>query len=72
MVCGLDHSGSQPSKYILVAVASSTVYIGIAVVYIFTPYIREIQFLLSVQVNSTSDDFTAYKMSKQNCIYIFH
>ena len=34
--------------HLLVTQYGSTVYIGIAMVFVFPPYIREIQFLLSV------------------------
>ena len=37
----------------------STVYIGIAMVFVFSPYIRKFSFYFQFQVNSTSDDFTA-------------
>ena len=38
-----------------------TVYnIGIAMVFVFPPYIREIQSFFQFQVNSTSDDYTVY------------
>ena len=41
---------------IIITQYSSTVYIGNAMVFVFSPYIREIQFILSV--SSNSDDFT--------------
>ena len=42
------------SMYTCITQYGSTVYIGIAMVFVFPPYIREIQFLLSV---STQFDF---------------
>ena len=46
----------------------STVYIGIAMVFVFSPYIRKFSSYFQFQTNSTSDDCTAQNMSKQNCV----
>ena len=65
----MDYAQSQITHDIT-QYGSIIIIIGIAMVFVFSQYIREIQFLL--QVNSTSDDFTAYKMSKQNCKIRLH
>ena len=42
------HLVVQPARFFYITQYGSTVYIGIAMVFVFSPYIREIQFLLSV------------------------
>ena len=42
----------------------STLYIGIAMVFVFSPYIWKFTFCFQFQVNLTFNDFTAQNMSK--------
>ena len=53
------HTVLQALKDIIITQYSSTVYIGIAMVFVFSPYIRKFSSCFQFQVNSTSDDFTA-------------
>ena len=52
----------------LVIQYGSTVYIGIAMVFVFSPYIRKFSSYFHFQVNLTFNDFTAQNMSKVICV----
>ena len=45
----------------------STLYIGIAMVFVFSPYIWKFTFCFQFQVNLTFNDFIAQNMSKLIC-----
>ena len=49
-----------------------TVYIGIAMVFVFSPYIREIQFLLSVSSQSVLMTLQHRKCQNKIVYEIFH
>ena len=49
----------------------STLYIGIAMVFVISPYIRKFTFCFKFQVNLTFNDFTAQTMSKVVCVAIY-
>ena len=46
----------------------STLYIGIAMVFVFSPYIWKFTFCFQFQVNLTFNDFIAQNMSKVICV----
>ena len=46
----------------------STLYIGIAMVFVFSPYIWKFTSCFQFQVNLTFNDFTAQNMSKVICV----
>ena len=46
----------------------STLYIGIAMVFVFPPYIWKFTSCFQFQVNLTFNDFTAQNMSKVICV----
>ena len=46
----------------------STLYIGIAMVFVFSPYIWKFSSYFQFQVILTFNDFTAQHMSKQSCM----
>ena len=46
----------------------STLYIGIAMVFVFSPYIWKFTFCFRFQVNLTFNDFIAQTMSKVICV----
>ena len=46
----------------------STLYIGIAMVFVFSPYILKYSSYFQFQVSSTFNDFTAQHMSKLSCV----
>ena len=66
-LCGTD---TNASSTVLTATDitgyGSTLYIGIAMVFEFSPYIRKFTSCFQFQVNLTINDFTAQNMSKSN------
>ena len=54
--------------YIYITGYGSTLYIGIAMVFVLSPYIWKFTFCFQFQVNLTFNDFTAQNMSKVFCV----
>ena len=54
--------------YIYITGYGSTLYIGIAMVFVFSPYIWKFTSCFQFQVNLTFNDFTAQNISKVICI----
>ena len=58
---------SQKAVFIITAYGS-TLYIGIAMVFVFSPYIWKFTSCFQFQVNLTFNDLTAQNMSKVICV----
>jgi hypothetical protein len=62
----------QPARkfyiYIYITGYGSTLYIGIAMVFVFSPYIWKFTSCFQFQVNLTFNDFIAQNMSKVICV----
>ena len=54
--------------YIIITGYGSTLYIGIAMVFVFSPYIWKFTSCFQFQVNLTFNDLTAQNMSKVICV----
>ena len=64
----LGRCKSPISQQTVITGYGSTLYIGIAMVFVFSPYIRKFSSYFQFQVISTFYDFTAQNMSKLSCV----
>ena len=63
----IQHMNSAPGLSNITGYGS-TLYIGIAMVFVFSPYIRKLTSCFQFQVNFTFNDFTAQIMLKIICV----
>ena len=67
-VCSIYIIYTAHKNCIYITGYGSTLYIGIAMVFVFSPYIWKFTSCFQFQVNLTFNDFTAQNMSKVICV----